>query len=414
MKKKLVTFFRDFVYSAIGLVAMNAVLSLLVYPMIERTAGAAAQGSILFYTSVAGLLASAFGGAANYGRLKIFSEEHHTANGEYNRFLLTSFLCAALTVVLAVLIKKDSGFLGGLGVFLLSVTMILRYYADVCFRMNLQYGRYCLYYLSVTAGYLLGLLVYKLSGASWLVIFITGECFGILFSLIFGTVLRKPYLDRTPDSKKHYKTLYSLTGAYLLSDFVGTSDRLLLPVLVPQGDELNAIYYYASLVGKITSLLSSPLNGVLAGYLSRAEGKVSRKRFLQIVGILVLAFSVITAAAYFGSHLFVWLFYRSYYEAVRPLFLLANAGQVLAFICNTLMVIVLRYTHTRNQIITSAVYVAAYFALTIPLTLRFGILGMAIGVLSVNVLKFLLFTVLGLISVGKNQKAPSEENNEET
>ena len=54
-------FFTDLLYGTIGLVAMNAVLSLLVYPLIERRLGIEAQGSVLFFMSVAALMASSFG-----------------------------------------------------------------------------------------------------------------------------------------------------------------------------------------------------------------------------------------------------------------------------------------------------------------------------------------------------------------
>ncbi len=66
--------------------------------------------------------------------------------------------------------------------------------------------------------------------------------------------------------------MISLSAAYLMSDFVSYSDRLLLPLLVVNGDEMTAIFYYATLVGKMVSLLSTPLNGVIAGHLAKYRG----------------------------------------------------------------------------------------------------------------------------------------------
>ncbi|MBR3436910.1 MAG: hypothetical protein IKG97_04060, partial [Lachnospiraceae bacterium] len=83
---------------------------------------------------------------------------------------------------------------------------------------------------------------------------------------------------------------------------------------------------------------------------------------------------------------------------------------VLFFICNTLMVIVLRYTKSRNQIITSAVYIAAFFLVTVPLILKFGLYGMAYGILAVNALKFIVFSVLGAIGLGKERAVEHGQN----
>ena len=66
----------------------------------------------------------------------------------------------------------------------------------------------------------------------------------------------------------------------------------------------------------------------------------------------------------------------------------------------TMMVIVLRYMKERVQIIASAGYTVFFLLVTIPLIRAFGIKGMAWGILSANVLKFVLYSILGLLSPG--------------
>ena len=124
---------------------------------------------------------------------------------------------------------------------------------------------------------------------------------------------------------------------------------------------------------------------------------------LLLLGIWIL----VTAFSVAGSHLYIWLFYRPYYETVKPLFLLANAGQVIFFICNTMMVIVLRYTDEKVQMLTAAIYVIVFLGCTIPLILHFGIWGMAWGIFIVNTVKFLLYAVLGLIRIKKGGEETS-------
>ena len=407
--KKGKAILKDTVLSGIGLLAMNAVLSLIVYPRIGQTMGAEYQGRVLFFTSFGGLLASAFGCGANYGRLKIFSRDKETRNGDYNLFLLVSFAFVAVLTVLAILLKHDSAEEPWIMLILLGVSMVLRYYADVEFRLTLRYGHFCLYYVAIALGYLLGLLLFP-AVKSWVLVFLPGEVFGLIYCLIFGKVLRSPYLERSPQFGKNMGLMLGLAGAYFLSDFVGLSDRLLFPMLLQNGDELTSYYYYASIVGKMMSLLSSPLNGALMGHLSNENGEISRKNFLKIVAIMAGIFVVVTAGSVLGSHIFVLWRYPQYYEKVKDLFILANAGQVLFFICNTLMVIVLRYTKPRNQIITSIVYIAAFFAITVPLILNYGLYGMAYGILAVNALKFIVFAVLGAVGLSKGRATENEQS----
>lgn len=414
--KKILSFVKDFILGAIGLIVLNAAMSLLVMPTIERTLGAEFQGRVLYYTSLASYLAS-IGFGLNYGRMKIYAEERETKNGEFNLMLVGAGVLTAVITIIAVLIKKDTAETSWVFIVLFMLLTILRNYADVAFRLRVDYKKFSLFYCSIGFGYVLGLLLFRLTGA-WILIFLTGELAGLLFVFFTSTLFRPPYFETTPLFPKHVKGTAVITGSFLLSDFVSAADRLLIPTLLAggavfqgvlyPGDTLTSLFYYASFVGKIMSLLSTPLNGVLSGYIAREEGGLAPKTFLKIIAALFGVVVLVTGVSYAGSHLFVWLFYPDWYDAVRPLFLLANAGQVLFFICNTLMVVVLRYTEEKNQMIVSVCYIIAFFVTAVPLTLRFGIWGMAWSIFIVNALKFFLFTLLGYRGLRKGDANGSE------
>ncbi len=410
--KKILSFAKDFILGAIGLVVLNAAMSLLVMPTIERTLGADFQGRVLYYTSLASYLTS-IGFGLNYGRMKIYAKERETVNGEFNLMLIGAAAMTALVTIAAIIIKGDTAETSWLLIILFMILTVVRNYADVAFRLRVNYKLFSLFYCSVGLGYAVGLLLFKLTGA-WILIFYTGELFGLLFVFFTSTLFMPPYFERTPAFSSHVKGTAVITGSFLLSDFVSAADRLLIPTLLAggalfngilyPGDTLTSLFYYASFVGKIMSLLSTPLNGVLSGYIAREEGGLAPKLFLKVIAALIAVVILVTGVSYAGSHLFVYLFYPDWYTVVRPLFLLANAGQVLFFICNTLMVVVLRYTEERNQMIVSVCYIAAFFATAVPLTLRFGIWGMAWSIFIVNALKFVLFTFLGYRSLRRDSR----------
>ena len=400
MKDKLKQFVRDYIFGAGGLVIMTGVVSFAVYPTIGRVLGIEEQGRVLFYMAIAGLLASTFGSGANYARMRHHAEEGSTKNGEYNIFLLLSFIPIALITLLFTLLRREKADFTLFFVILLIFLTNVRQYLDVEYRLKKNFTKFFFYYFSIACGYAAGLLLFYFLYASWILVFGLGEIFGILYVFMTGKVLRPPFFEKTEKSGAHYRTMTGISASFFLSDFVSASDRLLFPVLLTNGDELTSIYYYSSLVGKMMSLLSSPLNGVLSGYLANEKGNLRRKRFAQIILIMLGVWIIVTALALAGSHVFVWLFYRDFYEAARRFFLIANAGQVLYFICNTMMVIVLRYMKERVQIIASAGHTAFFLLVTIPLIRAFGIRGMAWGILSANVLKFVLYSILGLLSPG--------------
>ena len=71
------------------------------------------------------------------------------------------------------------------------------------------------------------------------------------------------------------KTCVSLSSAYLLADFVTYTDRVVLPMTA--GDAASYYFFIASTVGKMSSLISTPLNGVITGHLARYQGKITKK-----------------------------------------------------------------------------------------------------------------------------------------
>jgi len=405
--KKALRFLKDLALSFTGLAVMNAVLSLLCYPLLERRLGSAMQGKVLFFTAIMTLMASALGGGANYGRMKDYAEERKTVNGDYNIFLLFSGLLTVPVTLFAIALKGDSAGSSAVEIMLLIFLTVVRMYGDVEYRLNLNYGRFSLYYTVIAAGYGLGLILFLLTGR-WALIFIIGELSGILFVGFTGQVFRRPFFRRSEGFKSHFLTSMKLSGAYFLSDFVASADRLLFPLLLVNGDEMTSLFYYASVVGKLMSLLSTPLNGVLTGYIAKREDGLKRRQFLMILVTMLGVWAAVTGVAVLGSRIFVGLFYHDYLETVKPLFLIANAGQVIFFICNTLMVVVLRYTNPKYQVIVSALYLLCFFGITVPLILNRGLYGMAYGILTVNILKFILFGLVGLFAITGGKKGGYE------
>ena len=78
---------------------------------------------------------------------------------------------------------------------------------------------------------------------------------------------------------------------------------------------------------------------------------------------------------------------------------LANLGQVFYFIANTLIVILLRFTDEKYQLIISIVFMVSFIVIAIPMTMAMGLWGMAISLVIVNLLKILMIMLVGNLKI---------------
>jgi O-antigen/teichoic acid export membrane protein len=131
--------------------------------------------------------------------------------------------------------------------------------------------------------------------------------------------------------------------------------------------------------------------------LSQYEGKLTRKAMGLISALMLLVCVVVLACSVVVSHVFVKIMYPDVYELARPLFLIANAGQIFYFTSESLMVIVLRFTGEKLQIVLNVVYAVLFFALVVPAVLLYGLNGLAAGILIANVIRYAAVTVVGIM-----------------
>lgn len=159
--------------------------------------------------------------------------------------------------------------------------------------------------------------------------------------------------------------------------------------------EAVTTFYVATLLGKVIALLTTPLNGVLIGYLTKYEGKFTKKIFVIFAAALLGIGVVAILGCFIASKIFVKIFYPSVYEQANPYFLLANAGQVFYFIANSLMTVILRVSSEKYQMYINIIYIIIYAATVIPLTVSFGLWGMTIALLITNIAKFIMTAAIG-------------------
>ena len=393
---KLKNIFTDTMWSIAGLTLMNVAAQFVVYPYWNRALGTESYGNIVYLIAIMNVMAISVGNGINYTRMRQ-SANGQTANKPYNLLMIGGSIISLFVLLLlkaaGALILESSNFI----LFcILTVVTMWRYYADVEYRLNINYKGYFQYYLFIGFGYLLGFFIFKFSGR-WILSLLPGEIAGLLFVLCRGSIFKKDINIQESLSPQILRLALMLIGTNVLAYLIFNGDKIILQVFA--GSTTVTIYYIASLFGKTMTLITTPLNGVLVGHLAKYEGNLTRKLMNQVTIISIGAVVTATFICVAVSWITLPFLYPKDYQELKQYLILANAAQVIYFVGNVLVAsVLLRFTHARNQLIVNVVHGILFISVCIPVALRFGISGFCWGLLVVNLIRYLLCVMIGYLN----------------
>lgn len=391
------------VYTMGGMLLMNGVLQLLIYPLLNRHMGADQMGGLLYIMGLVSILCPSVGQSLNTSRL-VVRRTFAVTNGDYDRSLL---LFGGIGSVIAVL--ASIRFMTGTGTVILTLLLLMlttfRYYGDVEYRLNLNYRRFFVYYLVMSIGYIIGFGLYWLTDI-WFFIFLTGEAASLVYVSVTGSVFRQ-FFTKSDYFKVACSRGFFLMLSYLITNVTLNMDRVALKYMI--GNVAVTQYYVVSLIGKTMVLLIAPINTIVISYLTRREHTLRRKEF----GIAVLAGSGVSLVFFLfcqiATPIFVRLLYPDLYEAVRGLVTVVNLTQVLGMLSAFLFILVLTFTDEKWQLFLQSGHLILMTVLVLCLTTRYGIMGFSGAVLAANVVRVFAVTALGFAKSKKQQTKKIEE-----
>ena len=387
IKNKIMAFFRDSIWSISALVLINVVAQFIVYPFWNRAFGDEIYGDILYAMSIITVPAVSIGVSANYSRMRE-SSQGETVNGDYNTVLL---VCGILTGIVTYVLLHLSGrrmsseeqILGAI----LSVFTMWRYYADVEYRLSLNYRRYFVYYAIIAGGYFVGILLFRATRL-WPLALLPGEIAGLVFVILTGNLFTKDPFRRSPRFRNNINVIMVLVASNLISNIIFNGDRLTLELVI--GGTAVTIYYLASLVGKTMSLITTPLNSVIIGYLSRFQGNITRKHVHIFAMATLGAILLSTAVCVVGSHILLPILYPASYAGVVEFIIIASGTQVIYFVTNIVTTVLLRISQVRAQLIINVCYAICFAGLCIPGAKIYGVKGFCIALFLTNTIRYLV------------------------
>jgi len=384
---------KDFIFSVAALIFYNGILQLVINPYLEGKIGADSFGIAQYFVAIASIMGTSVGSGCSYARM-IARKDRQTSNGDYNRFLLTACICSFfVSIIFLLFIRDEIGFANKSAFFgvafllwiLISFT-IFRYYSDIEYRMTIRFDKYFIFYASIAIGNVAGILLFSFT-QNFILVFILGEVFGIIFTYFAGSIYKKPFFAKSKDYSQNFKGCFFLTSSNLLASPMMYADRIVTGIFV--GARQVTIFYSAALIGKIAAMITTPVNGIIIAYLTKYKFKFTKKIFLKLSVFLLFASFVCGLLCAFVSDIFVKYMYADIYLEAKEYFVIANMGQVLFFVSSTLMVIVMNFTKENLQLFINEIYFVVFLCVVLPAAHFFGLYGIAYGIFFVNLFRLL-------------------------
>lgn len=154
MRERLKSLLSASVWNIAGMVTMNMAAQFVVYPAWNRALGSKRYGDILFLLSLMNIVAIPLGSGCNYARMRA-SAAGPTRSTPYLVLLGAASLLPLPLGLLAARFAAVELTPAGWGFYILLICATMwRFYADVEYRLTLNYkGSFC-YYIFISIGYL--------------------------------------------------------------------------------------------------------------------------------------------------------------------------------------------------------------------------------------------------------------------
>lgn len=366
-------------------------LQLIVLPIVGNVLGEIEYGRAITFISFSTLCSVPLGNVLNNVRLlnnETYIEEK--VSGDFNLLLIVNTIMNIGLMITGSIFYQNTIF-GTVLLILFSSLNLLREYLLVAFRITLNYKNILFNNIFLGAGYLLGLLLFLLFGY-WELIYLIGNAMSIIFIIHKSNILREG-IHKTKLFRNTSMQMIILLVAMFLNTSLNYVDKLLIYPLM--GASAVTIYYSASLMGKLVSMLISPLSNVLLSYVVKIN--ISKKfNNLKLLLFLFIFGTIGYGATLIISDPLMKILYFNWYEEAMRLIPITNLTAVFTAITAVLNTLILRFKNVFWQLNINLITLLLYLVLSITFYNIGGLYGFAFGVLTATGLKLLITCMIFL------------------
>jgi len=366
------------------------VLKGLIEPLMNRKLGDAAFGDYVVYYGYICIFAYSCGEALNH--IRVLNQETDKERAVDYRILivLEAFFSIFLLVCFGLSFQKMGIWESVLFGFT-SAALMLRLYSECVFRIEINYKKILLSSILMSIGYLIGYAVFLAIG-QWYAVFLIGETVAVLYAAISGKLFS--VYGRKKVSKQFSQTVKNaatLTGSYLISYALIYMDRFLVQYLL--GSEKVSTYYIATTYGKCVALVIPPITAVLLSNISKGILTLDKKMVNKVTAGSLGAALFFFLVGILMSRFLIYLLYPASYQACLPIMDIGNLAQIIYYCCSIVNMMAIRLCEMKLQVFVESTYAVVYILFAIIGAHIGGLVGLAVGTLGANVLRFLLLTI---------------------
>lgn len=386
MKKKKI--FYDFILNILATAIPIFVLQIIIFPHLAAKEGDESYGFIVTIISLLTIGAESIGNSLNNTRL--LQEQKYlekSLKGDFNRIVSEGIVIDIIFVAIGYIYYHKS--LGNMTlVIIVSVLILMRAYYIVAYRLKINYKNILINNCILAVGYFIGYCAY-LYFKRWELIYLIANCASLLHLFFTSSLMREP-LRKTVLFKETGKKMGTIYAADLVKTFMTYADRLLIyPIM---GASAVAYYYTASIMGKMISMVITPVSSVMLSYVVK-EKEPDRKGFAKIALIVAAASIPVYVCSLFAGRIMIFILYKDMYDMVKNLLFWTVAGAIISALTSMAQPIVLRYRGARFQLYINIMSLALYLFFSLAGIRLYGLTGFCVSYALSVAVKLLIYGV---------------------
>lgn len=387
-KKKIVF---DLVLNMIATAVPIAILQLVIYPLISQDVTVEGYGMMVTVISLLTVISNTLGNTLN--NIRLLNDGKYKKKrivGDFNQLLLRESIISLIIVgSFSIVLFGQISLIEFLLIEVIGMLMVFHSYFIVDFRLKLDYNAIVWNNVQLALGYFVGYLTFFWTGI-WELVYL----FGYGFSLIY--IFRKSKLWREPLLKTIYwheilKDTFLLLISGVLGSLLNYSDKIIIYPMI--GAEAVTIYYIATLLGKLVSMVIGPINSVMLSYIVKLKQISNKILTLILCSAVMIAVVGYIICLTFGEVVLKYIYPQHFSEVVKYM-PITSATAMIMMLISVLYPFVLKFCKMKWQVIIDATSLICYVCLGVALYQFCGLYGFCIGVLTAFLIKFFIMFII--------------------
>lgn len=386
-KKKIIA---DMLLNIIATALPTIFLQLLILPLLAKQMTSDNYGFLVTILALLNVVPATFGNVLNNIRLLYDNEyKNNKVSGDFSILLTISETLNCICIIAFIFIyNKSFSLVDIILTICVGVLWLLREYYIVAYRLIINYKSILLSNVFMVIGYGIGYAIFQFC-YQWQAIYLCGYSISLIYIAITSDIWREPF-KRTYLFKLISKESLLLLIAGILTRIIIYADKLLIyPVL---GGTMVAIYYAATIFGKVVSLVLNPVSSVALTYLSKKRTKDNKMfTYTLVIGSIVSVFGYIFCLII--SRPVLKILYPDYVDQAMHYILFTTGVTVLTALISLINPFIMKFFSMKWQIAINGTTALVYIGLSMSLLHFWGLYGFCIGSLITYIMKtlFMIF-----------------------